>query len=73
MHNIIFPSTEPFYVICYTENVAYHYGVMTSNQCMETGQEIVETYTNEQEYKNRALQLGFEISEYNFNNNDEDD
>jgi hypothetical protein len=63
MHHITYPTIEPTFFIAYTGNQVFHYGTLTSLNCMDTGQEFLEIYTDETLYKNRAKQLGFEIKE----------
>ena len=63
MHNIIYPAIEPIFFIAYTDNQVFHYGTLTSLNCMDTSQEFLEIYTDETLYRNRAKELGFEIKE----------
>ena len=63
MHHISHPTIEPTFFIAYTDNQVFHYGTLTSLNCMDTGQEFLEIYTDETLYKNRADELGFEIKD----------
>jgi hypothetical protein len=63
MHHITYPTIEPTFFIAYTGNQVFHYGTLTSLNCMDTGQEFLEIYTDEILYRNRAEELGFEIKE----------
>lgn len=53
-----FFAQQKTWFIAHTNNATIHCGVVLTDECVSTGQESLETFTNEQEWLARKLELG---------------
>ncbi len=70
IHEINYP-VPPVWYISYTPDLYNSYGYLSSDECLATGMELLETYLTEEEWHARLIKLGFiteEIIEIGENN-----